>query len=128
MRERTAEWNRRETKIIALSVDSVEKHRAWVPDVTLSHAKVGYPIIGDPDKKVADLYDVIHPGEDPPELSPVGLHHRAGQPHQADAGLAEERGSQLRRGAPSPRRAPSVRLGRTRRTPTSTPGTRRSSR
>lgn len=58
------EWDKRETKVIALSVDSVEEHRAWVPDVEeLSHTKVGYPIIADPDKKVAELYDMIHPGE-----------------------------------------------------------------
>jgi alkyl hydroperoxide reductase subunit AhpC len=58
------EWDKRNTKVIALSVDSVEEHRAWVPDVEeLAHAEVGYPIIADPDKKVAELYDMIHPGE-----------------------------------------------------------------
>jgi alkyl hydroperoxide reductase subunit AhpC len=58
------EWARRNTKVIALSVDSVEEHHAWVPDVEeVAQTKVGYPIIADPDKKVAELYDMIHPGE-----------------------------------------------------------------
>jgi alkyl hydroperoxide reductase subunit AhpC len=59
-----AEWDKRDTKVIALSVDTVEEHHAWVPDVEeVGQAKVGYPIIADPDKKVAELYDMIHPGE-----------------------------------------------------------------
>jgi alkyl hydroperoxide reductase subunit AhpC len=58
------EWTKRNTKIIALSVDSVEDHNAWKPDIEeVSKVKVGYPIIADPDKKVAELYDMIHPGE-----------------------------------------------------------------
>lgn len=58
------EWVKRNTKVIALSVDSVEDHRGWKPDVEeVSHTTVSYPIIADPDKKVAVLYDMIHPGE-----------------------------------------------------------------
>ncbi|HEU5144764.1 MAG TPA: peroxiredoxin [Dermatophilaceae bacterium] len=58
------EWARRDTKIIALSVDSVEDHNAWKPDIEeVAKVKVTYPIIADPDKKVAELYDMIHPGE-----------------------------------------------------------------
>lgn len=58
------EWAKRNTKVIALSVDSVEDHHRWKPDIEeVSHTSVGYPIIADPDKEVAVLYDMIHPGE-----------------------------------------------------------------
>ncbi len=58
------EWDKRNTKVIALSVDSVEDHRGWQPDIEeVSKTSLGYPIIADPDKKVAELYDMIHPGE-----------------------------------------------------------------
>jgi alkyl hydroperoxide reductase subunit AhpC len=59
-----SEWDKRGTKVIALSVDSVEDHRAWKPDIEeVSSTTVAYPIIADPDKVVAELYDMIHPGE-----------------------------------------------------------------
>jgi len=59
------EWDKRNTKVIALSVDSVEDHRGWKPDIEeVSKTTVGYPIIADPDRKVAELYDMIHPNED----------------------------------------------------------------
>jgi alkyl hydroperoxide reductase subunit AhpC len=58
------EWSRRDTKVIALSVDSVEDHNGWKPDIEeVTHSTVAYPIIADPDKSVAELYDMIHPGE-----------------------------------------------------------------
>jgi alkyl hydroperoxide reductase subunit AhpC len=58
------EWEKRNTKVIALSVDSVEDHNSWKPDVEeVSMTTIRYPIIADPDKKVAELYDMIHPGE-----------------------------------------------------------------
>jgi alkyl hydroperoxide reductase subunit AhpC len=59
------EWAKRNTKVIALSVDSVEDHDKWKPDVEeVSHTTVAYPIIADPGMEVARLYDMIHPGED----------------------------------------------------------------
>ncbi len=58
------EWDKRNTKVIALSVDSVEDHEGWKPDIEeVSKTSLGYPIIADPDKTVAQLYDMIHPGE-----------------------------------------------------------------
>ncbi|HRW18519.1 MAG TPA: peroxiredoxin [Dermatophilaceae bacterium] len=58
------EWAKRGVKPIALSVDSVEDHQKWVPDIEeYNHTSIGYPIIADPDKKVAIAYDMIHPGE-----------------------------------------------------------------
>ena len=58
------EWAKRNTKVIALSVDSVEDHHKWKPDIEeVVNTSVDYPIVADPDKKVAELYDMIHPGE-----------------------------------------------------------------
>ena len=58
------EWAKRNTKVIALSVDSVEDHAQWKPDIEeVANTTIGYPIIADPDKRVAELYDMIHPGE-----------------------------------------------------------------
>ncbi|HEU4513448.1 MAG TPA: peroxiredoxin [Nocardioidaceae bacterium] len=59
------EFAKRNTKVIALSVDSVEDHAKWKPDIEeVSNTSIGYPIIADPDHKVAELYDMIHPNED----------------------------------------------------------------
>ncbi len=56
------EFARRNTKVLAVSVDSVEDHERWVGDIEETQgATVDYPLIGDPDKTVADLYDMIHP-------------------------------------------------------------------
>ena len=56
------EFDKRNTKIVGLSIDPVSDHQAWVGDIeeTQGHA-VNYPMIGDPDLKVAKLYDMIHP-------------------------------------------------------------------
>jgi peroxiredoxin (alkyl hydroperoxide reductase subunit C) len=57
-------WADRGVKPIALSVDSVEDHHGWKPDIEeFSGSTVDYPIIADGDKKVAGLYDMIHPGQ-----------------------------------------------------------------
>jgi alkyl hydroperoxide reductase subunit AhpC len=56
------EFDRRNTKIIGLSIDPVSDHNRWVHDIeeTQGH-KVNYPLIGDSDLTVAKLYDMIHP-------------------------------------------------------------------
>jgi thioredoxin-dependent peroxiredoxin len=56
------EFDKRNTKIIGLSIDSVEDHKRWSKDIeeTQGHA-VTYPMIGDVDLKVAKAYDMIHP-------------------------------------------------------------------
>jgi alkyl hydroperoxide reductase subunit AhpC len=57
-------FDERNTKVLALSVDPVEDHRAWAPDIgEVTGVELNYPIIADPDKKVSELYDMIHPGE-----------------------------------------------------------------
>jgi alkyl hydroperoxide reductase subunit AhpC len=56
------EFDRRNCKIIGLSVDAVSDHNRWAKDIeeTQGHA-LNYPLIGDSDLKVAKLYDMIHP-------------------------------------------------------------------
>ncbi|MFM0073725.1 peroxiredoxin [Paraburkholderia sediminicola] len=56
------EFDKRNTKIIGLSIDPVGDHKEWVKDIaeTQGHA-VNYPLIGDSDLTVAKLYDMIHP-------------------------------------------------------------------
>jgi alkyl hydroperoxide reductase subunit AhpC len=56
------EFEKRNVKPIALSVDDVNSHAGWVGDIEETQgAALNYPILADPDRKVADLYDMIHP-------------------------------------------------------------------
>jgi alkyl hydroperoxide reductase subunit AhpC len=56
------DFAKRGVKVIGLSVDSVEDHKKWCGDIERTQGqKVNFPMIGDPDRKVADLYDMIHP-------------------------------------------------------------------
>ena len=57
-----AEWDKRNVKTIALSVDSAESHKGWICDINeVQNTTVDYPILADEDKKVSDLYGMIHP-------------------------------------------------------------------
>jgi alkyl hydroperoxide reductase subunit AhpC len=59
---RKAEFDKRNTKLIAVSVDSVESHERWKNDISeVQGSELNFPLIGDEDHKVADLYDMIHP-------------------------------------------------------------------
>ena len=56
------EFTKRGVKILAISVDPLESHRGWVKDIDETQGtRVRYPIIADADRKVATLYDMIHP-------------------------------------------------------------------
>lgn len=56
------EFDKRDTKVIGLSVDSVESHVGWEKDIEETQGTaVNFPMIADPDRTVADLYDMIHP-------------------------------------------------------------------
>ena len=56
------EFDKRNVKAIALSVDSADSHKSWIGDIEATqHTVVGFPIIADADKKVSVLYDMIHP-------------------------------------------------------------------
>ena len=61
------EWAKRGVKVIALSVDPVDSHKGWIGDIseTQGCGPVNYPIIADADRKVSNLYDMIHPEAEP---------------------------------------------------------------
>ncbi|MEX2513633.1 MAG: peroxiredoxin [Cyclobacteriaceae bacterium] len=57
-----SEFDKRNVKMVALSVDGLESHKSWVNDINeTQHTVVNFPIIADEDKKVSELYDMIHP-------------------------------------------------------------------
>jgi len=57
-----SEFEKRNVKVLAVSVDPVEDHRGWVKDINeTQNCEVDFPLIADPDRKVAELYDMIHP-------------------------------------------------------------------
>ncbi len=56
------EFAKRNVKVLALSVDPVDKHLGWINDINeTQHCTVEFPIIADDNKKVSELYDFIHP-------------------------------------------------------------------
>lgn len=56
------EFAKRNVKVLAISVDPLDKHHGWVNDINeTQNCEVNFPIIADEDRKVADLYDMIHP-------------------------------------------------------------------
>ena len=56
------EFEKRNVKVLALSVDGAASHNIWIKDINeTQHTTVNFPIIADEDKKVAILYDMIHP-------------------------------------------------------------------
>jgi alkyl hydroperoxide reductase subunit AhpC len=56
------EFAKRNVKVLAVSVDPLDKHLQWRNDINeTQHCQVDFPIIADEDKKVANLYDMIHP-------------------------------------------------------------------
>jgi thioredoxin-dependent peroxiredoxin len=56
------EFDKRNVKVVGLSVDGVAEHEKWSGDIEdVTGSKLNFPLLADPDKKVADLYDMIHP-------------------------------------------------------------------
>ena len=56
------EFAKRNTKVLAVSVDPLDKHEGWIKDINETQkANVNFPLIADPDRNVATLYDMIHP-------------------------------------------------------------------
>ncbi|HMS55562.1 MAG TPA: peroxiredoxin [Fimbriimonadaceae bacterium] len=59
------EFEKRGVKVLGLSVDSLESHEGWVGDIEETQGvKLNFPLIADHDRKVANLYEMIHPNED----------------------------------------------------------------
>lgn len=58
----TDEFAKRNVKVLAVSVDPLDSHKGWINDINeTQQCTVSYPIIADPDRQVANLYDMIHP-------------------------------------------------------------------
>lgn len=58
----TEEFKKRNVKVLAISVDQLDSHKGWIKDINeTQNCTVSYPIIADPERKVANLYDMIHP-------------------------------------------------------------------
>jgi thioredoxin-dependent peroxiredoxin len=56
------DFDKRNTKVIAVSVDPLSSHKGWIKDINeTQNCEVNFPLIADPDQKVANLYDMIHP-------------------------------------------------------------------
>jgi alkyl hydroperoxide reductase subunit AhpC len=56
------EFEKRNVKVLALSVDSVESHKGWINDINETQGvEVNFPIIADQDRKISEAYDMIHP-------------------------------------------------------------------
>lgn len=59
------EFTRRNVKMAALSVDSIESHHGWIKDINETQScTMNFPIIADPSRQIAALYDMIHPNVD----------------------------------------------------------------
>jgi alkyl hydroperoxide reductase subunit AhpC len=60
--KRKGEFDQRGVKLIGLSVDPLESHKGWAPDIKdVKGTALNFPLVADPDRKVAELYDMIHP-------------------------------------------------------------------
>ena len=56
------EFDKRNVKVVGLSVDGVAEHEKWSQDITdVTGSSLNFPLLADPERKVADLYDMIHP-------------------------------------------------------------------
>jgi thioredoxin-dependent peroxiredoxin len=56
------EFDKRNVKVLGLSVDALDNHKGWAADIEETQgAKLNFPVIADTDRKVSDLYDMIHP-------------------------------------------------------------------
>ncbi|MCL6272699.1 peroxiredoxin [Muricauda sp. 2012CJ35-5] len=59
------EFDKRNVKMMALSVDGAASHAEWIKDINeTQNTQINFPIIADEDRKVSDLYDMIHPNAD----------------------------------------------------------------
>lgn len=57
-----SEFEKRNVKVLAVSVDDLEKHTGWINDINeTQHCDVDFPILADPTRVISELYDMIHP-------------------------------------------------------------------
>ena len=59
-----SEFDKRGVRVIGISVDPITSHNGWAQDIAaVGGTDLNFPLIADPDRKVSELYDMIHPGE-----------------------------------------------------------------
>lgn len=59
------EWDKRNVKVVGLSVDTISEHNGWAQDIEdVTGSALNFPLVADPDRTVATLYDMIHPNAD----------------------------------------------------------------
>lgn len=57
-----SEFDKRNVKVLALSVDGLDDHKGWIKDINeTQETEVNFPLIADKDRKISELYDMIHP-------------------------------------------------------------------
>jgi alkyl hydroperoxide reductase subunit AhpC len=72
------EFDKRNVKVIGLSVDPLDSHAGWAKDIEETQGTaVNFPMIADPDKTVANLYDMIHPNASDTANGAFGFYHLA---------------------------------------------------
>ena len=60
------EWDKRNVKVIGLSVDPADSHKGWEKDIEETQGQaLNFPVLADPDRKVSNLYGMVHPLADP---------------------------------------------------------------
>ena len=96
------EFDKRNVKVIGLSVDPLDRHEGWAGDIEETQGTaLNFPLIADSDRKVSDLYDMIHPNAGDPNDTCRHMRSvfvdRAGQEGEAHHHLPGEHGPQLRR-------------------------------
>ena len=70
------EFEARNTKSLGLSTDTVEEHMKWISDVDdTQNTVLEFPIVADPDHKIAKMYDMIHPGESSHSSCTFSVYH-----------------------------------------------------
>jgi peroxiredoxin len=106
------EFEKRNTKVIGLSVDPVDSHAGWVKDIKkVTGNALNFPLIADHDRKVSDLYGLRPVRHDPPQRRrhhdrALGVRRGARQQGEAHTHLPGQHGTQLRRVAADTRLAP----------------------
>ena len=93
-----SQFEQRGVKVIALSVDPADKHQEWIKDINeTQNTVVGFPIIADADRKVSELYDLIHPNASATADRALAVRDRPGQESAPDHHLSGQHRPQLRR-------------------------------
>jgi alkyl hydroperoxide reductase subunit AhpC len=81
------EFDRRGAKVIGLSVDPVADHERWAAEIEETQgAALSYPLVGDPDRKVAELYGMLNPASDPLDSLQLTARHRVATPVNREPG------------------------------------------